>query len=226
MLKSAKLRPALLVRHTLGKYPIPYHALRLKLISASYWTSNRTSTNAHFGSPEDLAALSDALHARDMFLMLDITVNNLATTVPPNSSTSPRASASANGAQQFHPLCTISDQSNQTEVEQCWLPADGVQRGLDGGENTMPGVWFPDVNTEDVLVVKAVLDEAKALIKASGADGVRIGSVKHVREDFWPDFRDAVGVFMLGEVRIPTLASTIKSDIRMGNRWLVIRLNM
>ncbi|KAF7982410.1 hypothetical protein HWV62_28519 [Athelia sp. TMB] len=164
-----------------------------------YWTSNRTSTNAHFGFAEDLAALSDALHARNMFLMLDITVNNLATIVPPNSSTPPRASVSANGAQQFHPLCAISDQSNQTEVEQCWLPADGVQRDLDGSENATAGVWFPDVNTEDVLVVKAVLDEAKAAIKASGADGVRIGSVKHVRQDFWPDFRDAVGVFMLGE---------------------------
>lgn len=140
-----------------------------------------------------------------MYLMLDITVNNLATANPPNSSaaTAPHTTASSDGAQEFHPLCSINDYDNQTQVEQCWVPADGVQTsgGANGTNATVTaGVWFPDVNTDEALVVSEVLAASKAAVKQSGADGVRIGSVKHIGQDFWPGFRNAVGVFTLGEV--------------------------
>lgn len=42
-----------------------------------YWPTDLTSVNKHFGSPDDLKALSAELHKRGMYLMLDIVVNHL-----------------------------------------------------------------------------------------------------------------------------------------------------
>lgn len=36
--------------------------------------------NPHFGTDDDLKALSDALHARGMYLMVDVAMNALAST--------------------------------------------------------------------------------------------------------------------------------------------------
>lgn len=41
----------------------------------SYWTKDLNDLNSHFGTADDLKALSDALHARGMYLMVDIVVN-------------------------------------------------------------------------------------------------------------------------------------------------------
>jgi alpha-amylase len=41
---------------------------------------------------------------------------------------------------------------------------------------------------------------AKDLVSNFSTDGLRIDTVKHVRQDFWPGFAQAAGVFTLGEV--------------------------
>ena len=41
-----------------------------------YWQRNMSAVNAHFGQASDLASLSAALHARGMFLMVDVVANH------------------------------------------------------------------------------------------------------------------------------------------------------
>jgi alpha-amylase len=40
-----------------------------------YWTVDPTELNPHFGTSNDLSALSSALHTRGMYLMVDIAIN-------------------------------------------------------------------------------------------------------------------------------------------------------
>jgi Alpha amylase, catalytic domain len=42
-----------------------------------YWAQNINAVNTNFGSESDLIALSAALHARGMYLMVDIVTNHM-----------------------------------------------------------------------------------------------------------------------------------------------------
>jgi alpha-amylase len=145
--------------------------------------------NDHFGTTDDLNALSNALHQRGMYLMLDVVVNHMA--LPASNSTFSTFSHPFNTSSSFHKRCFVAespDPSNQTAVEKCWL-----------GDAKMP---LPDLNTEDSTVVAKLLDWGHKLVQDYGADGLRIDTVKHIRKDFWPQFCKRVGVFTLGEVLI------------------------
>ncbi|KAJ8518932.1 hypothetical protein ONZ45_g4065 [Pleurotus djamor] len=161
-----------------------------------YWTSDLNALNAHFGSAEDLKALSKALHDQGMYLMVDVVANHMG----------PNISASANfssddafsiykpfsDASSFHPFQFINgtsyafDTANQTDLEVSWI-----------GEPVSP---LPDINTENTTIVKTLNDWVKNLVSEYSVDGLRIDTVKHVRQSFWPDFRSAAGVFTMGEV--------------------------
>lgn len=65
------------------------------------------------------------------------------------------------------------------------------------GNNGLP---LPDLDTENDDIVQAMHTWIKNLITEYGADGLRIDTVKHIRQDFWPDFAKAAGVFTMGEV--------------------------
>ncbi|OSC98372.1 glycoside hydrolase family 13 protein [Trametes coccinea BRFM310] len=148
-----------------------------------YWTQNINALNSHFGSADDLKALSDALHKRDMYLMVDVVVNHMAGTAdPPNFSAFQPFSSQSN----YHSECFISNYDNQTDVEQCWL-----------GDKNVPLV---DLDTEDSNIVSTMNSWVSTLVSNFSVDGVRIDTVKHVRKDFWPDFAKASGVFTIGEV--------------------------
>lgn len=43
-----------------------------------YWQKNLFEVNQHFGTKDDLKALSAALHARGMYLMVDVITNHMA----------------------------------------------------------------------------------------------------------------------------------------------------
>jgi alpha-amylase len=149
-----------------------------------YWAQDIYSLNPHFGSEEDLLALSNALHERDMYLMVDIVVNHFG---PPVNSSTPYASFRPfNKPTHFHPYCIITDYNNQTDVEQCWLGDDKV--GL------------ADANTENPFVVKTYYSWIRHLTQKYDIDGLRIDTVKHVRKDFWPAFSTLSGVYTVGEV--------------------------
>ncbi|KAF7302332.1 Glycoside hydrolase family 13 protein [Mycena chlorophos] len=169
-----------------------------------YWTLDLTTPTSHFGSTDDLKALSAALHKRGMYLMLDVVVNHFAApplnnvTLASNVSTEVFANAAAllklnytvlqpfSTSSDFHPPRFISDYTNQTDVEHCWL-----------GDTLLP---LPDVDTEDETVQAELYAWVKNMVNEYGADGVRIDTVKHIRQDFWRGFSDSGGVFTLGEV--------------------------
>jgi hypothetical protein len=173
-----------------GAYAVPFLCQRVEFIlGTSYWTKDLDSLNPHFGTSDDLKALSNDLHKRGMYLMFDVVVNHMA--APSSNFTFTGFSQPFNGSSSFHKRCFVAespDPSNQTAVEQCWL-----------GDSKMP---LPDLNTEDPTVIGKLLDWIHKLVQEYGLDGLRIDTVKHIRKDFWPDFSKAAGVFTLGEVLI------------------------
>ena len=150
-----------------------------------YWTQDPTKLNPHFGSASDLKALSGALHKRGMYLMVDIVVNHVASTY--GSSFTPNADYGPfSSTDDYHPFCWISDYSNQSNVENCWL-----------GDNT---VALADLNTQSSSVKQFWYGWISGLVKTYGIDALRLDTVKHVQMDFWPTFVKSSGVYTLGEI--------------------------
>ncbi|WWC57906.1 uncharacterized protein I303_100441 [Kwoniella dejecticola CBS 10117] len=149
--------------------------------ATGYWTSNLFQLNAKFGTPEDLIDLSAALHARGMFLMVDVVANHVGAeskeTFLPSARYGP-----FNSPADFHTFCT-PDWEDQWDVENCWL-----------SEN------MPDLNTESPHVIASLYSWIQDLVKVFHIDALRIDTVKHVRKDFWPGFVRAAGVVAMGEV--------------------------
>ncbi|KAF9228592.1 alpha-amylase [Gyrodon lividus] len=153
-------------------YGDPYHG---------YWIADATNLNARFGTSDDLKALSDELHRRGMYLMVDVVVNDvMATSTSPDLSTYMFKDKS-----QYHPYCVI-DWSNTTSEERCWM-----------GDTVVP---LADINTEDPTVVSAFQNWIQSLVQEYSIDGLRIDAAKHVNIDFWPGFCAAAKVFCIGEV--------------------------
>ncbi|KAG9089404.1 hypothetical protein FS749_001360 [Ceratobasidium sp. UAMH 11750] len=150
-----------------------------------YWPTDLYNLNEGFGTPDDLKALSAALHKRGMYLMVDVVVNHFAATSTPPSLTY-GGYTPFNAETDYHPFCFVKDFNNQTEVEQCWL-----------GDTT---VALMDINTESDNVVNTYNAWIKNLTSFYSIDGIRIDTVKHVRKDFWPGFVKSSGVFAIGEV--------------------------
>ncbi|EKM52807.1 glycoside hydrolase family 13 protein [Phanerochaete carnosa HHB-10118-sp] len=159
-----------------------------------YWTQDPTQLNSHFGSASDLNALSDALHKRGMYLMVDIVINHLAAPTNPPQYTS-LYSAPFNTESSFHTECWINatdyptppwNPGNQTRVEQCWL-----------GDTNVP---LADINTEDPNLVQFWYNWVANMTKTYSVDGYRIDTAKHIRQDFWTEFQASAGVWCVGEV--------------------------
>lgn len=157
----------------LTEYGTAYHG---------YWPEDIYSVNPHFGTADDLLALSDALHARGMFLMVDIVVNHMGS--PPTVDYS--RYVPFNDSSYYHPQSFITNYENQQETEEGWL-----------GDEHVP---LPDLNTEDPTVVLTLQTWITKLVQRFKIDGLRIDTFKHVRKNFWPDFVRAAGVWSVGEV--------------------------
>lgn len=160
--------------------------ISLRLTRPRYWTQNLQQLNSHFGSVDDLKNLSDAIHARGMYLMVDVVVNHVATPGANLSALNFTSYKPFSRTSEYHTPCFVSDYTNQTEVEQCWL-----------GTNEFP---LADINTDDSQVVDMLYKWVGKLVKDYGVDGLRVGAVKNIQQGFWSGFSNAAGVFTLGEV--------------------------
>ncbi|KAF8653556.1 hypothetical protein AX16_003893 [Volvariella volvacea WC 439] len=150
-----------------------------------YWTSDINSLNSHYGTQDDLKALSDALHEKDMFLMVDVVVNHygaLGNELTVDYSSYIPFSSPAD----FHPPCPMTNFTNQTEMELCWIGDDQLR--------------LPDLNTESDSVVQTFNEWIGGLVDEYDIDGLRIDTLKHVRIDFWPEFARSADVYTIGEV--------------------------
>ncbi len=90
--------------------------------SKGYWSADPTKLNPHFGTSDDLKALSAALHSRGMYLMMDLVLNNLVS--ESTALTGSQLLADDNDTllfksqADFHPPCNIQ-WGNRTS-EQLW----------------------------------------------------------------------------------------------------------
>jgi alpha-amylase len=150
-----------------------------------YWSLDVSQLNSNFGTATDLKDLATALHAKGMYLMVDIVINHVAAT---SSSTFTPSSSYGPFSEQddFHTFCWITDYTNQTMVEQCWLGDDSVA--------------LPDLNTESTTVQNYWNSWVSGLVSNYSIDAIRIDTAKHIRVDFWPDFVSSANVFNQAEI--------------------------
>jgi alpha-amylase len=153
-----------------------------------YWMRDVRQLNDHFGTADDLKALSTELHRRGMFLMVDVVVNDVMST----STTPDLTQYMFTQPDQYHPFCW-ANYSNATSAEICWL-----------GDIHVP---LPDLNTENPTVVSGFQTWISNMVQEYGIDGLRIDAAKHVNIEFWPQFSKAAGVYCIGEVFDPDVPS-------------------
>ncbi|KAJ5457040.1 hypothetical protein N7530_012314 [Penicillium desertorum] len=150
-----------------------------------YWPNDLYSINSHFGTSDDLQALSAALHARGMYLMLDIVVGDMAWAG--NASTIDYSTFNPfNDQKYFHDYKLLSeDPTNGTCVLDCWL-----------GDNT---ISLPDLRNEDQEVQQILGTWVSQLVSNYSIDGLRIDSVLNIPPVFFSNFSKSAGVFTMGE---------------------------
>ncbi|KKA22539.1 Alpha-amylase A [Rasamsonia emersonii CBS 393.64] len=150
-----------------------------------YWQQDIYSLNPNYGTAQDLKNLATALHNRGMYLMVDVVANHLGYA---GSGTNMDCSVfnPFNNKEYFHPYCAITNYSNQTNVEDCWL-----------GDNI---VALADLNTSRTDVQNIWHSWVGNLVSNYSIDGLRIDTVKHVQKDFWPGYNKAAGVYCVGEI--------------------------
>ncbi|CAN8105939.1 unnamed protein product [Discula destructiva] len=149
-----------------------------------FWTADIYSLNDNFGTQADLIALSDALHARGMYLMVDVAMNfmafNAESTAVDYAQVTP-----FNSASYYHDACSIDDSIESTVID-CWEQTSGVS--------------LADLRTEDTDVRTIWKEWITDLVATYNIDGLRLDSTKHVEPDFWEEFLAAAGVFATGEI--------------------------
>ncbi|KAF2707853.1 glycoside hydrolase family 13 protein [Pleomassaria siparia CBS 279.74] len=150
-----------------------------------YWQQDLYRLNDHFGTADDLKALSQALHDRNMYLMVDVVTNHNGWNGSADTVDYSRFHP-FDDAKYYHPYCPITDYDNQTMVEDCWL-----------GD---PRVELPDLRTEDQAVADGYNYWIHELVSNYSIDGLRLDTCKHVGKPFLSSFNQASEVFCTGEV--------------------------
>ncbi|KAL4870056.1 hypothetical protein BDV12DRAFT_207984 [Aspergillus spectabilis] len=156
-----------------------------------YWPQDLYSLNQHFGNADDLRKLSNELHKRGMYLMVDVVINDMAQAV--NGSTingEPTINWSRlipfNNEKYYHPFCEITDWNDSEISKNCWFSVDTVA--------------LPDLKTEDEKVVSMIQEWVKGLVSNYSIDGLRVDATKHMNDAYLTSFSQAAGVFTMGEV--------------------------
>ncbi|TQN64312.1 Acid alpha-amylase, partial [Colletotrichum shisoi] len=145
-----------------------------------FWAEDIYSINPHFGTEADLKELADSLHARGMYLMIDVAPNH----VGPNDDPGNYAKYKPfNMPEYYHKECPIA-WNNITSEQLCWLYS------------------LPDLRTEDAYVRQVYASWIKDLVAKYSIDGLRVDTALEIEPEFFSEggFREAAGVFLLAEV--------------------------
>ena len=168
-LKDLGLTTVWLTPHQQNHEPDSYHG---------YGATDLYAVDEHFGSLDDMKALSKALHQQGMKLVLDTVPNHVGPNHPwVDDSPTPdwfhgtkTAHRSASGV--FPAL--MDPTASQDEVL-------NVQEG-----------WFadalPDMNQDNTLVSAYLIQNAMWWIEQTSADGLRLDTFPYVNRQFWHDF--------------------------------------
>lgn len=119
-----------------------------------------------------------------MYLMLDVVTNHFAFKGA-GASVDYSIFVPFNSKSYFHDFCLI-DYSNITSIQNCWQ-----------GSNT---VSLPDLRTEDEDVYSVWYSWIADIVSKYGVDGIRLDSTQQLNYNFTPDFVEASGVYVMGEV--------------------------
>jgi len=162
-----------------------------------YWPVSFEAIDAHLGSVADLRRLSRALHARGMYLLMDVVANHSAHyyhfTGPYDPADPTRNFAMLAGQSPPRPLMPPFDLNDVRR------PAD---RAADIYHWTPPITDYldpkqieryqlelvNDLNTSNPAVRHALKSAYRCWLREIGFDGIRIDAAKHVERDFWADF--------------------------------------
>lgn len=149
-----------------------------------YWAQKINSLNDRFGSPEDFQKLADALHARNMKLMVDVVTNHMAFKGCGDCVDYSTYDV-FNKQEYYHPFCLITNYDDPVNTQTCWA-----------GSNT---VSLPDLRTEDTQVRSLWNSWIKDFVSKYSIDGLRIDSCTSVEQTFFDDFVDSAGVYAVCE---------------------------
>ncbi|KAL0256771.1 hypothetical protein SLS55_009168 [Diplodia seriata] len=150
-----------------------------------FWQQDPGSLNSYFGTEDDLKSLSKAVHDRGMYLMIDYVANNLAWPGPGSEVVYSNFSAPFNTKAAFHDFCYITDYSQASNYQNCWLGNDQLS--------------LPDIDTENQDIIDYFEDWGARVIEDYQVDGFRVDAVKHVPKAFWSDFEARVNTYTIGE---------------------------
>ncbi|KAG2007786.1 hypothetical protein GB937_008286 [Aspergillus fischeri] len=165
------------------KYGEAYHG---------YWPKNLYALNEHFGTADELHRLVSEVHRRDMYLIVDVVINDMAQAV--NGSMKDDPSLKIDYSQLFpfddekyyHPFCAITDWTDPKMYKDCWFAVETVA--------------LPDLNTGDTSVATMIGDWIKQFVGNYSIDGLRIDAALHMDDDYVESFSKAAGLFTIGEV--------------------------
>ena len=141
-----------------------------------YHLTNLYKVNTHFGSEEDLVALITAAHNKDIWVMVDVVANHVGPVGTDYSRITP-----FNKAEHYHDYCIINNYQNQWEAENCRL------------------CDLPDLKQENDWVTEQLVNWIRDIVRKYNFDGIRIDTIMEVPKWFWDKFREAAGVFQIGE---------------------------
>ena len=163
-----------------------------------YSATDMYAVDEHFGSLEDLKALSKALHIRGMKLVLDTVPNHVGPHHPwvddPPEPT------------WFH-----GTKENHTEAKMDFEPLTNPYAPWRDQRDITEG-WFvnllPDNNQENPTVAKYLIQNAIWWIEEAGLDGLRIDTFSYVGREFWNQFNSQLHILYpnltsVGEVSNP-----------------------
>lgn len=152
-----------------GAMPQSYHG---------YAATDLYAVDAHFGTLDDYRHLSDALHARGMKLVIDLVPNHLGVRHPWIAD--PPAPDWFHGTLQQH----RATQYDFNELVDPHAPRQAWSAITNG--------WFtdamPDLNQENPLVSRYLIQNAVWWVETANLDGIRLDTFPFVGRAFWHDF--------------------------------------
>jgi len=156
-----------------GAMPDSYHG---------YAATDLYAVDSHFGTLQDYKNLSDALHARGMKLVIDLVPNHIGVQHP--WILDPPAPDWLHGTLQTH-------RSAQSDFYRLVDPHAPMEAWI----NITNG-WFtdgmPDLNQENPLVSRYLIQNAMWWIETANLDGIRLDTFPYVGRAFWHDFHAAL----------------------------------
>jgi glycosidase len=156
-----------------GAMPESYHG---------YAATNLYAVDPHFGTLEEYRKLSAALHARGMKLIIDLVPNHIGVMHPWIKD--PPTPDWFHGTLEKH-LHAEGDFNNLVDPHAA--PATRT-RLLDG--------WFvdgmPDMNQENPLVARYLIQNALWWVETAEVDGIRIDTFPYVDRPFWHEYHAAL----------------------------------